>query len=318
MSHLKTVLKSLVGSQSAWGTRLQSRTLAADPLAGLMTLAERSAPEKFEDDSPIFILSAGWRSGSTLLQRLICSDQTTLIWGEPYDLCGIIQTLARLPRPVTQDWPPDEYFITEHGAGDLATNWIANLYPSLSDFRSALQAMLQRMFAQTVSEFGASRWGLKEVRFGLEEAVFLKWLFPNAKFLMIHRDVEDAFRSYQHFSSAMNWYASWPDRPVFTPYAFARHRQHLLNQFPEIRKQTGGLIISYEDLTRGTTDVSAIARYCGLEIDSEILKNRIQGRVKTKPLEGQRISWVNKALLRAGSEHERRKYRRLRNGEVEI
>src|SRR4051812_3924849 len=31
------------------------------------------------DDEPIFLLSAGWRSGSTLLQRLIMSDARALI-----------------------------------------------------------------------------------------------------------------------------------------------------------------------------------------------------------------------------------------------
>ena len=31
--------------------------------------------------SPLFILSAGWRSGSTLLQRLIISAKGVVIWG---------------------------------------------------------------------------------------------------------------------------------------------------------------------------------------------------------------------------------------------
>ena len=32
--------------------------------------------------SPIFIFTTGWRTGSTLLQRLITSSGETLIWGE--------------------------------------------------------------------------------------------------------------------------------------------------------------------------------------------------------------------------------------------
>ena len=46
------------------------------------------------DDAPIFLLSAGWRSGSTMLQRLLMSDPGVLIWGEPYDECGLVQALA--------------------------------------------------------------------------------------------------------------------------------------------------------------------------------------------------------------------------------
>lgn len=147
---------------------------------------------------------------------------------------------------------------------------------------------------------------MKEVRFGLEEAVFLHWLFPNAKFLMIYRDVEDAFRSYKSFSPAMNWYAKWPSRPAFTPFAFARHRQHILAQFPAIAKQTGGKIISYEDLTRGTTDVDEIARYCGIKIDPEILNNRVQGRKQATLLTGKRLSWMDRTLLHAGTAYENR------------
>ncbi|MGB3243743.1 MAG: sulfotransferase [Sulfitobacter sp.] len=306
MLYVKTILKSLIGTRVARRQRIQTRALVKAPLYGLAALAKRTPPAA-SDDSPIFIFSAGWRSGSTLLQRLLCSNHATLIWGEPYDLCGIIQTLSRLPRPVTQDWPPEEYFISEHDPDNLTASWIANLYPSLPDFREALKAMLCRMFSDPANARGAERWGLKEVRFGLEEAVFLQWLFPNAKFLMIHRDVEDAFRSYQSFSPSMNWYATWPSRPAFTPFAFARHRQRLLKQFPEIARQTGGLIISYEELTQGTADLNEIAQYCGVDIDPSILKTRVQGRKKTKILAGGRLSWVDRTFLRAGAAYENNK-----------
>ncbi|MEO0535490.1 MAG: hypothetical protein AAF215_16660 [Cyanobacteria bacterium P01_A01_bin.123] len=36
-------------------------------------------------DSPIFVFSAGWRSGSTLLQRLVMSDKSVVIWGELFN-----------------------------------------------------------------------------------------------------------------------------------------------------------------------------------------------------------------------------------------
>lgn len=135
-----------------------AQALAGSPLEGLAALAKR-APSKGVDDSPIFIFSAGWRSGSTMLQRMLCSDNATLIWGEPYDLCEIIQTLARLPRPVTQDWPPEEFFLRGRDPNNLASSWIANLYPSLPDLRESLKAMLWRLFAEPTRASGAARWG---------------------------------------------------------------------------------------------------------------------------------------------------------------
>lgn len=289
MPYVKTILKSLLGTRAARQTKCQTRALIEAPLCGLAALIER-APPVASDDSPIFIFSAGWRSGSTLLQRLICSDQATLIWGDLYDLGEIIQTLARLKRPVTQHWPPEDHFVSGRDPNNLTTSWIANLYPSVPDFRNAMKAMLCRMFSEPANVIGAERWGLKEIRIGLEEAVFLHWLFPNAKFMMIYRDVEDAFRSYQNFSPAMNWYAAWPASPAFTPFAFARHRQHLLNQFSEIARQACRLIISYEELTQGTADLNAIARYCDVDIDPDILNTRVQGRNEAKILSRQRLS----------------------------
>ena len=41
------------------------------------------------DISPVFILSAGWGAGSTLLQRLIMSSGEVLVWGEPFDQAAI-------------------------------------------------------------------------------------------------------------------------------------------------------------------------------------------------------------------------------------
>ena len=34
-------------------------------------------------EAPIFLLATGWRSGSTLLQRILVTDPHVLLWGEP-------------------------------------------------------------------------------------------------------------------------------------------------------------------------------------------------------------------------------------------
>jgi hypothetical protein len=36
---------------------------------------------KTPDDQPIFVCAVGWRSGSTLLQRLLMTDPSVLVWG---------------------------------------------------------------------------------------------------------------------------------------------------------------------------------------------------------------------------------------------
>ena len=68
------------------------RTLEARwDLQGLSEALDSDAPE----NRPVFVLAAGWRSGSTLLQRLVMSSGETLVWGEPYDRACYVQDLAR-------------------------------------------------------------------------------------------------------------------------------------------------------------------------------------------------------------------------------
>ncbi|GAW95534.1 MULTISPECIES: hypothetical protein [Colwellia] len=71
------------------------------------------------DDAPVFILSAGWRSGSTLLQRMIMTSGDRMIWGEPIHRANIIQTLSDQIRCFSTDWPRDTMF-QDHGAKDLS------------------------------------------------------------------------------------------------------------------------------------------------------------------------------------------------------
>ena len=44
-------------------------------------------------NEPVFMLTSIWRSGSTLIQRLLCSDPQIYIWGEPYGDAGIVPHL---------------------------------------------------------------------------------------------------------------------------------------------------------------------------------------------------------------------------------
>ncbi len=59
-------------------------------------------------DSPVFVLAAGWRSGSTLLQRLLMPE--CFVWGEPYGHSCMLQNLADPLRCITDDWPEPHFF----------------------------------------------------------------------------------------------------------------------------------------------------------------------------------------------------------------
>ncbi len=129
-----------------------------------------------DEDSPVFILAAGWRSGSTLLQRLL--SERCLIWGEPYGHAGLIPSLADPIRCFTDRWPEPHHFYRGHPPEALATTFIANLYPGVSDLRRAHRGFFERLFAEPARAAGHDRWGLKEVRLDADHALYLRWLFP--------------------------------------------------------------------------------------------------------------------------------------------
>lgn len=270
-------------ARAFWGTRLaradlrQSKAQLENPVLGIKRLFAAHSPHN-DDEKPIFILSAGWRSGSTLLQRLISSGQNVLIWGEPYDRANIVQSLMRTAAPFSRTWPPDGLIEATENLEALTSSWTANLYPSEAEIFAAHREFFMRLFAVPARELGAQHWGLKEVRFGYAEAIYLHALFPEARFLFIRRPLEDAYRSYRDFSGSMAWYAHWPDVPAFTPYGFAKHWGRMTQEIADAAQETGGFLIEYEDLARGEINWRALSDYCGFAIDSRVLQRRIGGR----------------------------------------
>lgn len=259
-------------------------------VSGIEQLQSLSPAPADDDEAPIFLLSAGWRSGSTLLQRLIMSDASVMIWGEPYDECGIIQALADTSKAFRPGWPPQEYYYDGTPPGQLSGEWIANLFPSLEDMRKGHRALFDIMFAEPAKRAGASRWGVKEVRLGAEHCAYLRWLYPKAKFLFLYRNPLEAYRSYSRYGRS--WYNIFPDSPVFTPTAFGRHWRSLAEGYFRDAKKLNALLVRYEDVAAGRMPLNELDDYLGIRTDHQVLKNKVGSserggeKVKVSRLEG--------------------------------
>lgn len=298
---LKEIIAAFAGPAQARAAQRQAQARTKGLMTGLQTLAATTPPPSDDQESPIFLLSAGWRSGSTLLQRLIMSDRNVLIWGEPYDECGLIQHLAATSRAFRPGWPRADYYYDGTPIGQLSGNWVANLFPAPQDWRDAHRALFQTLFAQPAHAAGAGRWGIKEVRLTAEHCHYLRWLYPNAKFLFLYRHPLDAYRSYCSFGR--NWYDTYPDRPVFTPRAFGRHWRNLMDGFIAEADALGALLVRYEDLIADVTTVERVEAYLGIAIDHTILRKKVRnsGNVKDNPAEKRpevKVSGLETWLLR--------------------
>jgi hypothetical protein len=284
IGYLKSTVRALAGSPTVWRNQRAALRRAALPRIGLDALRARAAedvcPEALaaaETDDPVFVFSAGWRTGSTLVQRLINSGGDVLVWGESYDLCGLVQALTASVAPFSDAWPPQDYLEQPESREALPETWTANLYPPLPALRRAHRALFLELFAEPARKLGAPRWGFKEVRLGYDAALYLNWLFPKARFVYVTRDPVDAYRSYKTLTRGPRWYAHWPDRPAFTPYAFGRHIGELAAEFPAAAARTGGFTINYGELRADPALIDALGAFCGVEADRGVMRQKIDG-----------------------------------------
>jgi len=292
LRHLISALYGLPQARAAHRSALSARpdiTSGVERLQSALPSAETA-----DEEEPIFLLSAGWRSGSTLLQRLLMSDSRVLIWGEPYDECGVIQALANTTKPFRADWPPAEYYYDGRPPSDLTSEWIANLFPALENVRSGHRALLDKMFAEPARRAGVPRWGIKEVRLGIEHGVYLRWLYPRARFVLLYRNPLDAYRSYARYGRS--WYDTFPDRPIFTPTAFGRHWRRLMQGFVTDAKRLDALLVRYEDLIGERPPLEEIEAHLGVKVNPLVLKHEVAGSDRSsRPA---KVTRLEKWLLR--------------------
>ncbi len=226
--------------------------------------------------APIVLMASGYRSGSTLVQRMFSRD--CLIWGEPYGEGGLLDSAPDLIRRLRDGWPDQGFFHTREDVRPRSDRFIANLYPSPQRLLDSYVCFFESLFVQSANEAGMERWGIKTVRYTADHAHFLRWLFPQAHFLFLVRSPYDAFRSYQAIRHQRNvvWFNRWPDRLLDT-LAFGSHWRKLVSSFLQQQAALDAELIRYEDVISGRCDLSALASQFGTSIDRQALNSNPGG-----------------------------------------
>ncbi|NOR68095.1 MAG: hypothetical protein GQ532_00085 [Methylomarinum sp.] len=270
----KYISTALKGPSQARAAHQQALKQCPNIQSGIKQLQEQ-CPANINNDSeePIFLFSAGWRSGSTLLQRLIISDSKVLMWGEPYDECGIIQTMADTTTAFRANWPPSDYYYNGSSTTELSGMWVANLFPSLDDLRKSHRAFFDTLFSEPAKKAGANQWGIKEVRLGVEHCAYLQWIYPKARFIFLYRNPLDAYGSYCRYGRS--WYNTFPDKPVFTATTFGSHWKTLMKGFLREEKKINALLVKYEDLVTGRMALEEIETHLNITIDRSVIKSKV-------------------------------------------
>jgi hypothetical protein len=233
-------------------------------------------------DDPVFLFSSTWRSGSTLVQRLLMSDGRTLVWGEPWNRTDLVPRLRESLAPIGEAWPVPGSTIDEVDASSdgvpLTERWVANLFPSVADLLDAHRALFRRLLADTAAAHGHDRWGAKFVRLGVDDARYLRLLFPRARLLFVHRDPADAWASYT--GRDLLAYVRYPDDPVISPARFARLHEERLRTFTAAAGELDLLVVDYDELCDSPDAwTKAIGAHVGADLDPAVFATRIGGTV---------------------------------------
>lgn len=217
-----------------------------------------------ENDAPVFILAAGWRSGSTLLQRM-CMEEY-FMWGEPYGTSGTIPAMCdAFARSIAAD--SGEKMIYKGGESpEFIDKFIANLSPDFKTLVDAHRAFFKAMFARQ------EKWGLKEVRLDANHATYLRYLFPKAKIVFLYRNPYDCWRSVYKWlhvtdeGAANKLYDCFPGAEI-TEQNFGKHWAFLTKGFLEKAKELNACVISYEDLCAGKWE--RLEKYLGFKLSKK-------------------------------------------------
>jgi hypothetical protein len=282
----------------AWGKAKHFTGPRVEDLANSIALlppdVDAHPPNQQEElDAPIFLLSTGWRAGSTLLQRILVTDPNLLLWGEPLGEMTVVSAISQMianfisPRNL-QLWKDQ----LDPSSPALSTSWVANLYPPTSNFRSGLRSLFDQWLREPARERGFARWGFKEVRFGATEASLLHWLYPNAKFLIISRHPYDSYRSLAD-SGWGEVYHRYPDGGVDSAASFARQWNWLATSWSQLPADFPAIHVKYEDLIAGKVDFRAIESLIGIQIKESIALSASVGGTAQRT----QLGWYERLII---------------------
>ncbi len=221
---------------------------------------------------PLIITSPTPRSGTTLLQRLLCSSPDALIFGEKvaYDLEFFLNIYMYKVQEYNFQREKYQSDIEKVLHGDV-NGWIPNLIPDVDGY---LGAMYQSAFAgiaycrEFARNAGRPIWGFKYPGWAPATIQLIHSVLPKARFIFIHRDLISSMKSAKahHLindeQEARDFCQKWAASMV---YLNSTARDEL------------GLVIDFEDLAgHSKITLNEIARYTGvIGMDWSVLDQKI-------------------------------------------
>ena len=212
--------------------------------------------------APVFIFAASWRSGSTLLQRIVNASGEVFVWGEPAFLPEALALHRRLGNCLSNN-----EFNRRNAFANMVGKWIPVVSPSPAMAAESLRSFFNRLYGTEASSMGRSRWGFKEVRAdAVAHMQFLSDIYPDARCIFLVRDPWNSYRSVK----GKKFHANFKD-PLQPVRVWESNVSGYLGA-PELQKHC--LLVRYEDLIKQTRDdntlLKQIADHIGVRLDNRM------------------------------------------------
>jgi hypothetical protein len=217
------------------------------------------------DDQPIFVFAAGQNAGLALLERLL--NPVCLLGREQVAGRGLVESLAEPLRALAAE--PSEATSSERDEGVhlAAREGRGAIYPSAQDLLEAHQQFFRILWAKPAQRAGHQRWGVGEERLPAEYALYLKWLFPRARFLFLVRNPFEAFREWVSEKATGERGADGRSDEVGSAREFGRRWRDLAGSFLSGYRKVGGVLVRFEDLLREQWE--PLESYLGFRLSHE-------------------------------------------------
>jgi hypothetical protein len=224
------------------------------------------------DLDPLIVTSPTPRSGTTLLQRLLCSSRSTLIYGEKcaQDLEFFLNIYAFKAQEYNYQRERTRRNLQRVLQGEV-NDWLQDLMPETDGYLAAMRKAAFagitycRDFARSA---GRPIWGFKYPGWGAGTIQLLRAVMPQARFLFIIRDLGACLKSAKAqqlvitLSDAQEFCQKWADNVAFC------------NSLQGSRSM---LIVNYAALVEKPWEVvQEIAEFSGIQdMEVEVIQKKI-------------------------------------------
>ncbi len=221
---------------------------------------------------PLIITAPTTRTGTTLLQRLLCSSHAVLIYGElvAQDLEFFLNLYTFKAQAYTYKSRALARGLEQVLAGDV-DHWIPDLMPDVDEYVAAFgQAAFSgiRYCRDYARQRGRPVWGFKCPAWKPALVRLVRTLLPRARWIVITRDLAACVRS----AKAQLQLGSLPE-----VQEFCRTWLEGMDYWRGVGDDPAVLVLSYEELTAAPErPLRRLAEFTGVDdIQADVLKHKL-------------------------------------------